>query len=189
MPAKKEVCNADGVKAAIQKVADGIISEFLQDSTQDFAIIGIHQQGVPLAKRLISIIEEKTGYSPELALLDISMYRDDIGVRQDLPQINETRIPFDMNDRAVILVDDVLSSGRTIRAALDALTDYGRPKLIRLAVLINRGNHEFPIGADYTGITLGVPSERKVAVEFVESDGQDRVCTIDWEKKSSQEDN
>ena len=183
MPAKKEVCNADGVRAAIQKVADGIISEFLHHSTRDFAIIGIHQQGVPLAKRLISIIEEKTGYSPELALLDISMYRDDIGVRQDLPQINETRIPFDINDKIVILVDDVLSSGRTIRAALDALTDYGRPGLIRLAVLVNRGNHEFPIGADYTGISLAVPNERKVVVEFLESDGQDRVCTIDWKKR------
>jgi len=190
MPAKKEVCNADEVKAAVQKVADGIISEFLHSSTRDFAIIGIHQQGVPLAKRLISIIEEKTGYNPELALLDISMYRDDIGVRQDLPQINETRIPFDVDDKAVILVDDVLSSGRTIRAALDALTDYGRPGLIRLAVLVNRGNHEFPIGADYTGISLDVPDERKVAVEFVESEGQDRVCTIDWKKRlQSQEDN
>jgi len=189
MPAKKEVCNAEGVDAAVHKVADGIISEFLDCPTREFAIIGIHQQGVPLAKRLISIIESKTGYSPELALLDISMYRDDIGVRQNLPQINETLIPFDVNDKVVILVDDVLSSGRTIRAALDALTDYGRPGLIRLAVLVNRGNHEFPIGADYTGMTLAVPVERKVAVEFVESDGQDRVCIIDWKKRSSQEDN
>lgn len=182
MPAKKEVCNTDQVEAAVQKVADGIIFEFLQDSTRDFAIIGIHQQGVPLAKRLIAIIAEKTGYSPELALLDISMYRDDIGVRQDLPQINETRIPFDMNGKAVILVDDVLSSGRTIRAALDALTDYGRPDLIRLAVLVNRGNHEFPIGADYTGMDLRVPDERKIVVEFAETDGLDRVLTVDWEK-------
>jgi pyrimidine operon attenuation protein/uracil phosphoribosyltransferase len=183
MPAKKEVCNADEVNAAVIKVAEGIISEFLsQKSNRDFAVIGIHQQGVPLAKRLISVIKERTGYEPELALLDISMYRDDIGVRQDLPPINETRIPFDMNDKAVILVDDVLSSGRTIRAALDAVTDYGRPGLIRLAVLVNRGNHEFPIGADYTGVNLQVPDERKIVVEFEESDGRDGVFTIDWEK-------
>ena len=183
MPAKKQVCNAHEVKAAVEKVADGIISEFLHNKkNHDFAIIGIHQQGVPLARRLIQIIEQKTGFSPELALLDISMYRDDIGVRQDLPQINETRIPFDMNDKAVILVDDVLSSGRTIRAALDAVTDYGRPGLIRLAVLVNRGNHEFPIGADYTGISLEVPDERKVAVKFAESDGKDGVYTIDWKR-------
>jgi pyrimidine operon attenuation protein/uracil phosphoribosyltransferase len=191
MPAKKEVCNADEVKAAVEKVADSIISEFFPNSTCDFAIIGLHQQGVPLAKRLISIIEKKTGCRPELALLDISMYRDDIGVRQDLPQIHETLIPFDVDDKAVILVDDVLSSGRTIRAALDAITDYGRPSLIRLAVLVDRGNHEFPIGADYAGITLSVPDARKVAVEFVESGGQDRVCTIDWKrkrKKKSQKD-
>ena len=185
MPAKKEVCNADEVKAAVRKVADGIISEFLHNSTRDFVVVGIHQQGVPLAKRLISIIEEKTGYSPELALLDISMYRDDIGVRQDLPPINETLIPFDMDDKAVILVDDVLSSGRTIRAALDAVTDYGRPSLIRLAVLVNRGNHEFPIGADYVGIDLQVPVNRKILVEFAESDGQDGVFTIDWKKYHS----
>lgn len=183
MPAKKEVCNADAVKTAVHKVADGIISEFLSGSVREFALIGIHQQGVPLARRLISIIEAKTGYRPELALLDISMYRDDIGVRQDLPQINETIIPFDMDEKTVILVDDVLSSGRTIRAALDAVTDYGRPRLIRLAVLINRGNHEFPIGADYSGISLEVPPERKIIVEFDESDGQDRVCTVDWKKR------
>ena len=183
MPAKKEVCNADAVKAAVRKVADGIISEFLSGSVHEFALIGIHQQGVPLARRLISIIEAETGYRPELALLDISMYRDDIGVRQDLPQINETTIPFDMDEKTVILVDDVLSSGRTIRAALDAVTDYGRPRLIRLAVLINRGNHEFPIGADYSGVSLEVPPERKIIVEFDESDGQDRVCTVDWKKR------
>ncbi|MFA6716590.1 MAG: bifunctional pyr operon transcriptional regulator/uracil phosphoribosyltransferase PyrR [Victivallales bacterium] len=183
MPAKKEVCDADGVKAAVEKVADGIISEFLDAFPEDFVVIGIHQQGVPLARRLIDFIKNKTGYVPELGMLDISMYRDDIGVRQDLPQISETLIPFDMNDKIVILVDDVLSSGRTIRAALDAVTDYGRPGLIRLAVLVNRGSHEFPIGADYTGMTLAVPAERKVVVEFEETEGHDRVCTIDWKKK------
>ena len=179
---KKKFATLTKSKRPVQKVANGIISEFLNDSTRDFAIIGIHHQGVPLAKRIMSIIKEKTGYRPELALLDISMYRDDIGVRQDLPQINETKIPFDMNDKAVILVDDVLSSGRTIRAALDAVTDYGRPGLIRLAVLVNRGNHEFPIGADYTGVELHVPTERKIVVTFAESDGLDSVCTVDWEK-------
>ncbi|MDD5698680.1 MAG: bifunctional pyr operon transcriptional regulator/uracil phosphoribosyltransferase PyrR [Victivallaceae bacterium] len=182
MAARKEVCTADEVKAAVRKVADDIISEFLSPSSGDFAVIGIHQQGVPLAKRLIAVIEEKTGYSPELALLDISMYRDDIGVRRELPRINETLIPFDMNDKVVILVDDVLSSGRTIRAALDAVTDYGRPRLIRLAVLVNRGNHEYPIGADYVGLALEVPADRKVLVEFDETDGRDGVYTVDWKR-------
>ncbi|MDD5728679.1 MAG: hypothetical protein PHV59_08955, partial [Victivallales bacterium] len=102
MPAKEEVCNADAVRAAVHKVAAGIISEFLSGSTvNEFALIGIHQQGVPLAGRLLSVIKAETGYTPEFALLDISMYRDDIGVRQDLPRIYETRIPFDMNDKAV----------------------------------------------------------------------------------------
>jgi pyrimidine operon attenuation protein/uracil phosphoribosyltransferase len=189
MLAEKEVCNADKVKAAIQKVANSIISEFLNNSTCDFALIGIHQHGVPLAKKIINIIKEKTNYQAKLATLDISMYRDDIGVRQKLPQIHETKIPFDMNDKVVIIVDDVLSSGRTIRAALDAITDYGRPKLIRLAVLINRGNHEFPIGADYVGVDLQIPKGKKVIVEFKESDGEDRIYTVDWGKTTEKGNN
>ncbi|MCP3967137.1 MAG: bifunctional pyr operon transcriptional regulator/uracil phosphoribosyltransferase PyrR [Lentisphaerae bacterium] len=182
MPAKREVCNGSEVQAAITRVADAIISEFLSDNPREFAMIGIHRQGVPMAERIIAKLESRTGYRPQLALLDISMYRDDIGMRKSLPIIHATTIPFDMNDTAVILVDDVLSSGRTIRAALDAVTDYGRPELIRLAVLIDRGNREFPIRADYVGMKVDVSDDRKLAVEFNENNGQDGVYEIDWKK-------
>ena len=99
-----------------------------------------------------------------------------------LPRIHETVIPFDVNDREIILVDDVLSSGRTIRAALDALTDYGRPGLIRLAVLVDRGGVEYPIRADYIGWTLSCEADRKILVEFSEEDGADGVWEVAWKK-------
>ncbi|MFA7231935.1 MAG: bifunctional pyr operon transcriptional regulator/uracil phosphoribosyltransferase PyrR [Victivallaceae bacterium] len=181
MPAKTQICDSGKVKNAISRIADAIISEFNSSKSKKFAFIGLHKQGVPLARRLIAEIEQKTGFCPELALLDISMYRDDVGIRSALPIIRETEIPFDISGQAVILVDDVLSTGRTIRAALDAITDYGRPPLIRLAVMVDRGNREFPILADYAGMKI-IPGEgRKIVVEFEESDGHDGIFEVDWE--------
>ncbi|MBR2633815.1 MAG: bifunctional pyr operon transcriptional regulator/uracil phosphoribosyltransferase PyrR, partial [Lentisphaeria bacterium] len=139
--------------------------------------VGIQQMGVPLAEKLKEIIERETGYSPALAKLDISMYRDDISNRKRLPLIRETDIPFDVNDKILILVDDVLSSGRTIRAALDAITDYGRPKVIRLAVLVDRGNPEFPIHADVTGFDIDIPAENKIVVSF---DNEPGIFCREW---------
>lgn len=184
MPEKAKLCGNVEINAAIDKIARLIISEFIEDaaSSREFALIGIHRQGVPLARRLIATIERQTGRVPELALLDISMYRDDIGMRNSLPVIRETVIPFDVNNMAVILVDDVLSSGRTIRAALDAITDYGRPGLMRLAVLVDRGNREFPIRADYVGMDLTVASGSKIEVEFEENGGKGGIYKTDWHK-------
>ncbi len=183
MPEKVKLCNNFEIKAAINEIAHSIVAEFHgKTPAKEFALIGIHRQGVPLAQRLISSIEQHSGKCPELAQLDISMYRDDIGMRNSLPIIHETNIPFDVNDMAVILVDDVLSSGRTIRAALDAITDYGRPKLIRLAVLVDRGNREFPIRADYAGIDLTVAQDSKVMVEFGQSENDSSIYVTDWDK-------
>ncbi len=153
-------------------------------SGDNYALVGIHQQGVPLAALLQAEIAKSTGFCPELAKLDISMYRDDIG--SHLPRIRETEVPFDVNDRVLILVDDVLSSGRTIRAALDALTDYGRPGIIRLAVLIDRGGAEFPIRADFVGRQLELPPDHRVTVRF-ESDGDPGVYDTVWDKKKNTE--
>ncbi len=135
-------------------------------SGSDFALVGIHQMGVELARLLCQEIAGISGKTPEYGELDITMYRDDIGTRNMLPRIHETIIPFDVNGKEIILVDDVLSTGRTIRAALDALTDYGRPGLIRLAVLVDRGEPEFPIRADFTAYQVSLPPERKVVVKF-----------------------
>ena len=110
------------------------------------------------------------------------MYRDDFGTRDILPMINETEIPFDVSDKEIILVDDVLSSGRTIRAALDALTDFGRPGFIRLAVLVDRGEPEFPIRADYVGFNVSLPADRKVKVFFAENNGfQPGIYDVKWQ--------
>ena len=144
------------------------------------ALVGIHQLGVPLAERLRAELTAPGAPEPEFGKLDISMYRDDIGNRNPLPLIRETEIAFDVNDKIIILVDDVLSSGRTIRAALDALTDYGRPRLIRLAVLVDRGEPEYPIRADFVGFNLTLPADRKVAVGFDGGNRSAGIFEVDW---------
>ena len=148
----------------------------------DFVLVGIHEEGVPLAGKLADELERISGRRPQLAKLDISMYRDDIGKTRRLPLIRETDIPFDINDRELILVDDVLSSGRTIRAALDALTDYGRPAKIRLAVLIDRNNPDYPIRADFVGRRIELPEDRRVSVCF-EGEGTPGVYDEPWSEK------
>jgi pyrimidine operon attenuation protein/uracil phosphoribosyltransferase len=181
MGMEKVICEADIVNSAIEKIADAIIKDFCsKEKNEEFALVGLFKQGVPLSCRIAEIIEKKCNIKVPLAALDISMYRDDFGLRSALPLINETVIPFDMDMTNIILVDDVLSTGRTIRAALDAVTDYGRPSLIRLAVLVDRGNVEYPIRADYAGMNLNVDADKKIKVEFTENDGVDRISEIKW---------
>lgn len=159
-----QLFDAEQMMANVRDLARQI-ADHIADSEKEFALVGIHQLGVPLA-RLLHDELVKSGFKVESGMLDITMYRDDIGTRQLLPKINETVISFDVNDREIILVDDVLSTGRTIRAALDALTDYGRPGAIRLAVLVDRGDPEFPIRADFVGCRVSVAPEKKVLVNF-----------------------
>lgn len=171
--------SAEEISAAVTKIADAIGADF-NGSFSDCALVGIHQQGVPLAVMICEELKKKYGSAPLIGKLDISMYRDDIGNRKRLPAIRETEIPFDVNGSHIILVDDVLSTGRTIRAALDALTDYGRAGLIRLAVLVDRGNLEFPIRADYVGLNCMPSEDQKVVVRF-EEDGDPGIYAVKWE--------
>lgn len=180
MSVKRKICEPAEIRAAIDRMAAAVIKAFEPPAANSFALVGIYKQGVPLARRLGDAIEQQSGFRPELAMLDISMYRDDFGMHSALPLINETIIPFDMNASRIILVDDVLSSGRTIRAALDAVTDYGRPELIRLAVLVDRRQPEYPIRADFAGIEIDAPPDRKLLVEFVETDGADGIFEVEW---------
>ena len=177
--ASEILLDSAAMSAAIRAVIGSICSEFYSNGKTDLAFIGIQRHGVLLARRIALAIKESTGHEPPVGSLDISMYRDDIGMRKSLPTIHETVIPFDINNRVIILADDVLQTGRTIRAALDAMTDYGRPSLIRLAVLVDRGMREFPIRADYAGTVLNVPPERRVTVKWFENDGEDAVYAID----------
>ena len=177
--------NAEEMLQAINAVADSIISEFGKDGLQNVALVGLYKAGVPLSKRIAEVIRQRTGVVLQSGTLDISMYRDDFGQRTALPLIRETDISFDVDNARVILVDDVLSTGRTIRAALDAITDYGRPALIRLAVLIDRGGVEYPIRADYVGWELNCGADRKILVEFSEEDGADGVWEVAWKKHNA----
>jgi len=163
-------------RAMVRTIADSLISDLKSKKIKDIAFIGIQAKGVPLAERIAARIEKTIGLEAPVGMLDISMYRDDIGKRKSLPHIHETEIPFDLDDKAIILVDDVLHTGRTIRAALDALTDYGRPKLIRLAVLIDRGSQEFPIMANYAGKTIEMDNDKDfINITWKETDDKDGV--------------
>ena len=159
----------------IVKVAEAILSDFSKKNLHDTAFLGMQLKGVPFARRIVSSIKAISGINIPLGTLDISMYRDDIGMRKTLPVIHETDIPFDLNNKTIILVDDVLHSGRTIRAALDAITDYGRPAMIKLAVLVDRGQREFPIQADYIGEMCHVAENEHVSVSWRELGGEDAV--------------
>ena len=179
MDNSKQLYDAAGMDEAIRQIAGRIAADFAGDP-RGIALVGIQQMGVPLAEKLCSALTE-AGVKPEFGKLDITMYRDDFGTRDILPMINETRIPFAVDDKVIILVDDVLSSGRTIRAALDAVTDFGRPGLIRLAVLVDRGEPEFPIRADYVGYNVSLPADRKVKVRFGEVPGENAgIFDVKW---------
>ena len=165
---EQQLCNASEMAAAIDRMADAILADFGSSASPDYALVGLYRAGVPLAERLVAAIAARGGKAPVLGKLDVTMYRDDIGLRRTLPLIRETVIPFNLEGAKVILVDDVLSSGRTIRAALDALTSYGRPALIRLAVLIDRNHPEYPIRPDYVGMRIERPADQKIVVSLPE---------------------
>ena len=140
MTLKKQLYSPEEMTAAISMIAAAIRRDFDTDGSVPYALVGLYNQGVPLAERICDEIERATGRRPEHGRLDISMYRDDVGLRSGLPLIRETVIPFNIDGHKIILVDDVLSSGRTIRAALDAIPAYGRPPMLRLAVVVARGD-------------------------------------------------
>ena len=176
------VMDAAQVQDAVEKIANAVYVEFFEGRSADeyapVALLGIQTSGIPLSRRIAKYIREKTGYEPPVGTLDISMYRDDIGVRKVLPPIRETWIPFDIEGGVVILTDAILQSGRTIRAALDAVTDFGRPAMIRLATMIDRGMREFPIRADYVGAHIDAPADKKLSAKWTEYNQTDGVFAI-----------
>ncbi|MBN1864390.1 MAG: bifunctional pyr operon transcriptional regulator/uracil phosphoribosyltransferase PyrR [Victivallales bacterium] len=167
---KKALFGSKEIDAMVAKISRSIVSRLNKSQIKRLAFIGIHSKGVPLAHKIAEAVNSRLGVEIPVAHLDISMYRDDIGIRKTLPNILPTEVPFDLDEKVIILVDDVLSTGRTIRAALDAITDYGRPDLIRLAVLIDRGGQEFPVKADFFGAKVNVRKNQRVTVLW-EHDG------------------
>lgn len=170
---KRVILDKSAIAASLKTIAERILSCHKSGST--LALIGIQRRGVPLAKRLKEILNKKAKDDIPTGHLDITLYRDDLKTIGPAPLVKGTDINFDITDKNVILVDDVLYTGRTIRAALDELTDFGRAKSIQLAVLVDRGNRELPIQADYAGKTVKTTTADIIQVKLKEIDGTDEV--------------
>jgi pyrimidine operon attenuation protein/uracil phosphoribosyltransferase len=175
---RKKLLSEDAMSEYVEQIVTQILNEFSPAELAEIQLIGLQTSGVPLARRIVRLIREKTGVEPAAGTLDISMYRDDIGTRKSLPLIRETEIPFDINGKTIILTDGVIQSGRSIRAALDALTDFGRPGKIRLAVLVDRGMREFPIRPDFSGVHLDVEEQYRINVQWHEFNDEDAVYQV-----------
>jgi pyrimidine operon attenuation protein/uracil phosphoribosyltransferase len=167
--------------AAIQRVLTRVAHEIVEKNkgTADLVLIGLRSRGVDLARRLSQRLKEIDGVDVPVGALDITLYRDDLGKGGPQPAVRRTEIPFSIENKKVILVDDVLYTGRTIRAAMDGLMDLGRPRTIQLAVLVDRGHRELPIRADYVGKNVPTAKTEQVQVMLQEEDGVDRVVILE----------
>ena len=171
---KKTIMTQDDIKRTLARVAHEIIER--NKVIENLILVGIHTRGVPLSNRLAANIEEFAGVKIPVGTLDISLYRDDLSSLELQPTVKNTDIPVSVDGKSIVLVDDVLYTGRSIRAAMDALTDMGRPRLIQLAVLIDRGHREIPIRADYVGKNMPSSRHEDIQVKLQESDGTDEVA-------------
>ena len=178
----KLLLDADALSRTLSRIAHEIIEA--DPDVADVALVGIQTRGVPLAQRLARLIEERAGRAPKLGAVDITFYRDDVRVRggeaplHAQPVVRDTQLDFPLEGRTVVLVDDVLYTGRTIRAAIEALFDYGRPSRVQLAVLVDRGHRELPIRPDYVGKNLPTSRGERVQVQLVEVDEVDAVLLL-----------
>ncbi|KAB3533150.1 bifunctional pyr operon transcriptional regulator/uracil phosphoribosyltransferase PyrR [Alkaliphilus serpentinus] len=168
-----QILDDKGIMRSITRIAHEILEK--NKGPKDLILIGIKTRGVPIAKRLAAKIKEFEDFDIPVGLLDITLYRDDLSKENLDPVIHGSSIPYDINDKTVILVDDVLYTGRTARAALDALVDIGRPSIIQLAVLIDRGHRELPIRADYVGKNVPTAKNEIVKVRLQETDDENSV--------------
>lgn len=174
MPAKHDlIMNDKKISRALTRIAHEILEH--NSGADSLVIIGIITRGATLARRIAAIIEELEGAKVPVGLMDISLYRDDVHSKLDQPVVQRTEVLFDIVDRNVILVDDVLFTGRTIRAALDQIVDFGRPRTIQLAVLVDRGHRELPIKPDFVGANIPTAKSDQVVVRLEERDNEDSV--------------
>lgn len=172
----KSILNAATIAQTLEQLSTQLDVEFTPETETVF--VGIRSRGVPLAHRLAAILGKRHGREIPVGSLDITLYRDDLHQRRRWPVVKGTQVPFTIDDRRVILVDDVLFTGRTVVAALVALADLGRPALIRLLTLVDRGHRECPVQADYTGLTLDTAPGDRVNVRLTEIDGTDEVVVL-----------
>lgn len=174
---KKELIDRDGIRRALTRIAHEIIEK--NEGLENLVVIGIRTRGVPLADRIAAKLKEIEGKEVPSGSLDITLYRDDLTTIASQPIVHKTEIPFDITDKKVVLIDDVLYTGRTVRAALDALMDLGRPQAIQLAILVDRGHRELPIRADFVGKNIPTSQQEVVEVNLAEVDGEDSVVLME----------
>jgi pyrimidine operon attenuation protein/uracil phosphoribosyltransferase len=169
----RRIMDGDDIRRALVRIGHEIVEK--HGGTDGLALIGIQRRGVPLARRIADAIAQAESVKVPVGALDITFYRDDLSMVATQPVVKGTELPFDVNHYTVVLVDDVLYTGRTVRAAMDALVDFGRPLAIRLAVLVDRGHREFPIRADHVGKNVPTSKEEIIQVRLTEVDGAEEV--------------
>ncbi|MFZ5597935.1 MAG: bifunctional pyr operon transcriptional regulator/uracil phosphoribosyltransferase PyrR [Bacillota bacterium] len=177
---KAVILDREGIRRALTRIAHEIIEH--NKGTDNLALIGIRSRGVPLAGRLAEKIYEIEGKMVPVGMLDITLYRDDLGTMSTQPSLRKTEVGFTVDGKTIVLVDDVIFTGRTIRAAMDAVIDLGRPRMIQLAVLVDRGHRELPIRADYVGKNVPTSIKEDVAVLLDETDSDERVIITEGKK-------
>jgi len=171
-----QLMKADEVKATLDRLVDEILEA---NAGRPVVLLGIHRRGVPMARRMAIRMTERTKREPQIGILDINLYRDDLTKVAFQPVVHKTEVPPDIDDRDIILVDDVLYTGRTVRAALDALCDFGRMRSIQLAVFIDRGHRELPIEANFIGRKIKTKDNEVVEVRLTEIDGEDAIYVME----------
>ncbi|MBI2872538.1 MAG: bifunctional pyr operon transcriptional regulator/uracil phosphoribosyltransferase PyrR [Chloroflexi bacterium] len=175
MADEKRLMGPDDIRRALARLSHEVVER--HRGAQDLVFVGVHTRGVPLAHRLAGNVSRLEGVHVPVGVLDISLYRDDLG-RRASPVVHPTQFPVDIDDKCVVLVDDVLFTGRSIRAAMDALMDMGRPRLVQLLALVDRGHRELPIRADYVGKNIPTAMSEEVQVRLQEVDGVDEVVLL-----------
>ena len=181
--AVKTLLDAEGLERTLSRIAHEIIER--NDDLGHLALVGIHTRGVPIAERLAGLIEERSGEEVELGAVDITFHRDDAVAGREQPVVHATALDFELRGMTVILVDDVLYTGRTIRAAIETLFERGRPARVQLAVLVDRGHRELPIRPDYVGKNLPTARSERIQVELAETDRGDRVLLVGAPEEAS----
>jgi pyrimidine operon attenuation protein/uracil phosphoribosyltransferase len=169
----RRIMTSDDVRRAVVRISHEIVEKHA--GTADLVLVGIQRRGVPIARRIADAIADFEGQRPPVGALDITFHRDDLARLGQSPVVKGTDLPFEIEARTVVLVDDVLYTGRTIRAAMDALREFGRPRAVRLAVLVDRGHRELPIRADHVGKNVPTSRDEVVRVRVREVDGEDAV--------------
>ena len=174
---KSQIMDANGITRALSRLASQIVERNV--GTDDLLLVGIRRRGVPLAERIADKIQQLEGQRPPTGQLDITLYRDDLSTIGPRPVVNKTDIPADITDSTIVLVDDVLYTGRTVRAALDELVDFGRPRRVELAVLVDRGHRELPIQADYVGKYVQTSDAEIIKVMLQDYDEEEQVIVVE----------